>query len=690
MKNMFLVGVVPFTTEWWQQTLYGICQGIDAIVYWLGESAYQVFMLVAKTNIFDYNDPNSIGQIVNRIYVILGIVMVFVFGYTILTLIANPDKMSSGGDNSFQGIIKNTVISIIIIALLPTAYNYLYKIQDSILSNNVIGNIILAGSTVPNDNNYNTAATVAMTNIFTAFYHPIDGDGNTVTPSECDRLINVDGDTETIPICEAYLSALYTAQDDANSSEFITNAELRQAITDGYIEYIPLVSTLAGALAAYLFVSFALDLGVRAVKLSVLQVIAPIPVIARISSGGKKIFDSWFKQIKSTYLLVFVRLATIYFAMFTIQLIVDNVDLWPVETGGGASGLLVLVANVIVILGILQFAKDAPKLISDLFGVNGKITWRIKDKLNENEYAKRLSVGAGAAVGGLTSNIYKGIKEGHVMGGIGAGIGGFFRGGAAGIKNGNVSSWRDIGRGIQTARAEAGAKQNEAASRRDAALDAIFDPAGTLKEAGKSVATWITGEGISNAKLESANKAKDTMEYLYKQFEGSYKAIDAAETQMLKDLAQGKTVSFSEDISYQKLNAAGTALETVNIGAGTALDEKQIKEYNEWRRQEKLLTQFSDAKYGKQVKTYGNDVVSKQLTQTLGTLGSEAGERIFEGTGIDSLDGFKELFADDGDISALELAQLRRVTDNVSSEAKRAQVSAGFEDKNKGKGKPQS
>ena len=243
MKNMFLVGVVPFTTEWWQQTLYGICQGIDAIVYWLGESAYQVFMLVAKTNIFDYNDPNSIGQIVNRIYVILGIVMVFVFGYTILTLIANPDKMSSGGDNSFQGIIKNTVISIIIIALLPTAYNYLYKIQDSILSNNVIGNIILAGSTVPNDNNYNTAATVAMTNIFTAFYHPIDGDGNTVTPSECDRLINVDGDTETIPICEAYLSALYTAQDDANSSEFITNAELRQAITDGYIEYIPLVST---------------------------------------------------------------------------------------------------------------------------------------------------------------------------------------------------------------------------------------------------------------------------------------------------------------------------------------------------------------------------------------------------------------------------------------------------------------
>ena len=420
---------------------------IDSVVYWIGSIAYRIFFLVSDVNIFD---NSAIGAITDRIYTILGVIMLFVFAYNIILLIVNPDKMTDTSDKSMPGMVKNTIISVLVIALLPTIFNYMHVIQHDILESNIIGNLILSGSSYSGKTERENAGTRVMVNIFTAFYHPQAEDGTALTPNDCDN----EEIASANPICSEYLESMYRAEEENKIGVFINNSRLNEAVSDGKMQYIFIISTICGGIAAYLFISFALDVGVRAVKLGVLQLVAPIPIIMRITKPNGGIFTKWLNELISTYVSVFIRVAVIFFAVFTIDLVVTNVDLWPLDKNTVAAsatqtayieteqipkvsllneagvqntdepleatlladtnndgpsssenGILILVANVIVILGLLQFAKDAPKLLETLLGTNGSIRWRIRDKLNDNEYFKRASSAVGAVGGNLKRSV---------------------------------------------------------------------------------------------------------------------------------------------------------------------------------------------------------------------------------------------------------------------------------------------
>jgi len=480
-------------SNWAFRTIRGLFLLIDSLVYWLGSIAYRVFYLVSDARIFDNDEAFS--RITTRIYTILGIVMLFVLAYNIILIIINPDKLNDKSDKSLSGILKNTLISIILIVLLPTIFNYMQIIQHDIIDSNVIGNIILGGTSTTEYTDRKYAGKRVMINIFTAFYHPVDSKGAAITPYQC---LHDQDIYDANPICETYLTAKENAEGDNEIGEFINNKELNDAVTSGEMEYIFIISTIAGGIAAYLFISFALDVGVRVVKLGVLQVISPIPVILRITKPSGGMFSKWLKELTDTYLSVFIRLAVVFFVMFTISLVTE-VDLWAVDNdalnaagttayvqtndsnvelltntintnddntyevellanentvspSSNENGILKLIANVIVILGALQFAKDAPKLIENLIGSNGKITWRIKDKLNENEYAKRAISGVGAIGGNFakealnlaanTKKAEKGTRTKAFFSGLGSSVtrlpGNVVYGAYRGWRNGGV------------------------------------------------------------------------------------------------------------------------------------------------------------------------------------------------------------------------------------------------------------
>jgi hypothetical protein len=107
--------------------------------------------------------------------------------------------------------------------------------------------------------------------------------------------------------------------------------------------------------------------------------------------------------------------------------------------------VLRLLANIILILGILKFAKDGPKMAEELFAME-HVETSIKKKLDDNEYAKRAAGFIGAGVGSLGSNsinAFKGIKDAHggrakfgatvrgLRNVVGGGVGGAVRGLAA-------------------------------------------------------------------------------------------------------------------------------------------------------------------------------------------------------------------------------------------------------------------
>ena len=54
---------------------------------------------------------------------------------------------------------------------------------------------------------------------------------------------------------------------------------LAKNIDEGNIKYTWFISTVCGAFVAYAFVSYAIDMGLRAAKLAYYQIIAPVPLI---------------------------------------------------------------------------------------------------------------------------------------------------------------------------------------------------------------------------------------------------------------------------------------------------------------------------------------------------------------------------------------------------------------------------
>lgn len=403
--------------NWVSNAFYGILLTIDYVIYLAINICYQLFEVVSKVEVFS---TENVGVISRRIYTIIGIVMLFVFAYNIILAIVDPDSLSKG-EKSIKNIVQNTIISIVLVTLFPLICEYMQIFQNHIIENNTIGNLIMGSTASDSGENGQTkgALNVSVT-IFTAFYHPIDENKEPVTLTECE--------SSSVKLCSRYKEMADNAKNGIGGLwNFMHDEDLKDGIYDDDMEYLFPLSTIAGVVAAYLFLSFSLDLGVRAAKLGALKLIAPIPIFLRITKPKGGQFDKWFSEFTKTYLQVFERIVIINFAMLLISFVSD-INIFA--SGGGL--FINVIATVVVILGILKFAKDAPKLIEDIFSV--KIPqMSIKKKLNENEYALRGASVLGAAGTTAVGNVIKGIGAGKSVGQvIKTGFGGLIGGGRQG------------------------------------------------------------------------------------------------------------------------------------------------------------------------------------------------------------------------------------------------------------------
>mgnify|MGYP004632596213 FL=1 len=402
LSKILLTGSIFDTIgEVFLKLIYFIMLTIDSVVFWFVKLISQVFFLVVDTNMEGQAITTKINELMDRIYIILGVGMLFFVAYKIICLMTDPDKISNDGADSMQGIVKNVVLSVIMLSLIPTTFNYLMQFQSRVVSTNVIGSIILGTSNNSSDDNNirKTGAKVALS-IYSSFYYPVDENGKIYTYFDCGgRYPEAPNTPSGVPdICETYVKKYDDAMNSEGIKEFIVDEELNQALVDGEMEHIAIIPVLAGAYAVWLYLVFTLDIATRAIKLLFYRLIAPIPVMMRITKPVGGAFTRWINDVVKTYLSLFIRLIIINFSLFTINLIVslDLSELFPSSTT--ATGLAVLLAKVAVLLGILQFAKDAPKMVEELFGVEHIDTSvaGMKNRLNENEYAKRAAVAGGA------------------------------------------------------------------------------------------------------------------------------------------------------------------------------------------------------------------------------------------------------------------------------------------------------
>ena len=105
-----------------QSILAIVCLAIDSVVYYITSVAFKLYLAISQFELFN---TSAFDDMINRTYVVIGVISLFLVAYTLLTAIINPEN-SSKGNKSFSKIVKNIVIAIVGIAVVPTVFNWFY------------------------------------------------------------------------------------------------------------------------------------------------------------------------------------------------------------------------------------------------------------------------------------------------------------------------------------------------------------------------------------------------------------------------------------------------------------------------------------------------------------------------------------------------------------------------------------
>lgn len=395
----------------------------DTVAYTLVSVSYRIFLAVSELDLFGGGTAGAAlyEMFTKKMYLVLSVVMLFIFAYELILLLINPD---GDGTKKTTGLLKDFVISIALVVVLPVVFKYMTVFQLHVIKNNTIGALVLG--TAPTSSNTDETAygdSIGMV-VLMAFYHPQGAgyDSFFETTGEFKGIDQAVTDCEaggeaSHDTCQSWAEALDKWNTKMQNSGLVFaglndityNSGLINTLGDSDgSEYMWILCTGCGILVAWFFISYAIDLGTRAVKLGVLEIISPIPVMFNAIPKMKKSFETWKGELIKTYVELFVRLAIIFFIVKLCVLVPEFVEIIFKDPMTGVKGdfFVKAITMVVLILGLLKFAKEAPELFKSLFdnggglfkGLNFKPG--VKGRIESNEYAmKGMSAVTGAALG---------------------------------------------------------------------------------------------------------------------------------------------------------------------------------------------------------------------------------------------------------------------------------------------------
>ena len=375
-------------------------------------------------------------------------------------------------------------------------------------------------------------------------------------------------DEDSVDLFQTYAQAL--AQ--KNYSLLMRKDLILVSVEDKYvIDYRMFISTAVGIVVIYLFILFCIDIAVRSVKLGFLEMISPVPILSYIDpkSGDKGMFKKWIEYCWKTYLSLFLRLFALYLGVYAITIMGGYTDF---ITGEVIQGNWLL--NVFMIVGVLLFVRQLPKILDDALGLkvsgDGKFQLNPFKRLEEIggkplATAGRRIVGTAAAVPlvGAASFV-----SGHGLRGMGKALkGGLIRG-------------DKFGKNFSNSYAEARAAHKRADERRAdgvSAFDVMVDKAynathgQTRDEQVKNITGGLKAIQDDYASYEKTSAGVDA---IAKDFDKRRKAAEAAGDyaesrrwneafdQRVKEIAQGNGhIVKSLDASFNAesfVNASGS------------------------------------------------------------------------------------------------------------------------------------
>ncbi len=662
---------------------------IDSMLLKVFSIFYKTFLKLAQQEIFK---DNAFDFLYKNIYLLVGIVALFLMSYMLLKMMVNPTEEKSG--KQIKDMVVRFVVAMGLTILLPTIFGFLKDFQNALLEYSVVPKILLDsrieaqhvdenGNAVGQselvdltDVNMTTVVMEAKANELVAaliqgLMYPLNeegemadkvlGDDNAYhfylletdasgNPKEWTTNVSDwwDGKGKAIASgvgCAAgaigggllllipgigalvggytlggalaacivggvvsYGGTAVVAAIDAdeytwtNALQAITIRNnyseislFSQAIVDGDFHYTPILSTIVIGIIVYMMIGFCIDVVVRQAKLIFYQLLAPICFLMSVNPKSKDLLGKWFKLVLTCWLEVFVRIALVC----GIVLLVGQLDL------DRLTSIAHPIISTFVILGIVIFAKQIPKILKDLTGIDsGNMKLNLREKLAEGgAFAAGAVIGAGAktfargavSAGKNSVNKFKKIKGttgtdkakaigaavGSIFGGIGTTAlgtmrsqitGGINAKGAKSIKDMNAALDKTV-KGTENAQA----KTHKYIASHGGTVKGVGK--GLLLDAGQGIKDYVGAKDEILAKV----KAEDTYISTFDDYEAlygdsAYKTLDNYKDQLEAAAASGQ--------SYNGMNPAQVQ---------AALN--QVKDQLTMKRLEAIATNKSGAGY---------------------------------------------------------------------------------------------
>ena len=387
----------------WLSPLRAICMAIDGVLYSLLDNAYD---LVIKLSTAELLKPATIKSLTGNLYIIFGVVAFFRLALLLVNAIIDPEKLNEKG-KGLSNIFFRVVGMVILLAVTPFLFEKSYDLQEKIVgadaSKNIIFKTILGNNaniaSSDNSNAGKSLQNIALSSLITidenylvngdqcnigkknskgkdCGFYPLtcvsNGDG-TCTPqggyvydgSTCDWA-NCQNAVDTYN--EMYVN------EDMSPSKLASYVGVSKKIEDENGEkqevyvynYMFIITGVVGVAMTYIIISFAIDIAVRMFELIVLEILSPLFIATFVDpkSAQSGPFKNWLSAVGKSYVSLYIRLAIIALMVLLVSIINQSKMF---QSMGDVSGW----AKIFMVIGLLIFAKKAPKWIGDMIGIKG-------------------------------------------------------------------------------------------------------------------------------------------------------------------------------------------------------------------------------------------------------------------------------------------------------------------------------
>ena len=442
-----------YVLSFWSDVAFSIKQAlrtfsctVAAVIYNFIVDLYNVFMYTARAEILE---SSFIQGIYNKVGMILGIFMVFKLSFSLIQSLVDPSKFTDE-KKGFGGIIKRSVISIVLLGITPSIFNMAFDLQNLVVgsannTDNIIYKLIVGKAPSKDAESFGH---VIASELYFGFYtenepHKLNQGLEVTYPDSGGVQLEVhDYEYLKTQILEDHMSF-------SDTVDYISITNAGQYV----IKWDGLFAIGFGLFMVYILITYCISVATRVIQLAYLQLIAPVPILSYISDPEGS-FKNWTKQCMTTYLDLFIRLAIIYFIITVstqiLQAFSEVGSVFYESTGLEAGSGTAKWVSRFLIIGLLMFGKRVPELLKDLFpnfgGGAASIGFGLKNPKKMLEDIPGMGIAKGAATFGLgtvvggAAGMASGIKNGYgVRGKIAGAFGGFNRGIAGGAKTkGNI------------------------------------------------------------------------------------------------------------------------------------------------------------------------------------------------------------------------------------------------------------